>query len=235
MPVFVKAGGIIPLASYSDFVGQNAEDSLTLKVYTGDDGEFTLYEDEGENLNYQTGKSASTKIVYDEIQRKLSIKARQGNYTGATENKSYNIELYNAATPQNILLNGTALKNITGDSGEGWWINNSIIYIHLNKIPVTADYDLTLDGYTNLIPIHTSTWNIKLYPNPTTNMFTLELNDACMTSIVTIYNGNGEKVFDKNITNSKKTVINTHLLSKGAYHVNVENGNSRFTEKLIIK
>jgi len=235
MPVFVKAGGIIPLATYSDYVGQNAEDSLTLKVYTGDDGEFTLYEDEGENLNYQTGKSSLTRIVYDEMQRKLSIKARQGNFTGEAENRSYNIELYNAASPKQILLNGTALNNITEGSGEGWWMKNSIIYIHLIKRTVTVDYDLTLDGFTKLIPLQSSNWDIKLYPNPTTNMFTLELNDAGKTSAVSIYNENGEKVFGKNITNNKKTEINTRLFIKGAYLVTVENGSSRFTKKLIIK
>jgi len=234
MPVFVKAGGIIPLAPYSDYVGQITGDSLILKVYTGDDGEFTLYEDEGENLNYQTGNNALTKIVYNEQQRKLSIKARQGIYTGAPEKRSYNIELYNAAVPKQILLNGTVLNNITEGSGEGWWMKNTNIYIHLIKRTLTVDCDIMLDGLTNLSPLQTSNWNVKLYPNPTTNLFTLELKDAGKSSSVSIYNENGEKVFNKNITNSKKTAINTRWFSKGAYLVNVEIGNSRFTEKLII-
>jgi len=235
MPVFVKAGGIIPLASYSDFVGQNPDDTLTLKVYTGDNGEFALYEDEGENLNYQTGKSALTRIVYDEQQRKLSVKAQQGTYTGAPENRSYDVVLYNAAAPEQITVNGTTLANISAGSGEGWWINNAIIYIHLNKRTVTADYDIQLSGLSNSEQsVNAAKQGFKLYPNPTINLCTLELNDAGKKSSVSIYDGKGEKVFTKNITNCKKTAINTRSFSKGAYLVKVENGNSLFTEKLII-
>jgi len=134
-----------------------------------------------------------------------------------------------------ISVNGTALKTVTAGSGEGWWMNNNIIYIHLNKRTVAADCNITLDELSSIEPVKTTDQGIRLYPNPASNMFTLELCNAGNPSTVTIYNGNGEKVFNKDIAKSKKIVINTQSFSKGAYLINVENGTNRFTEKLIIE
>lgn len=235
MPVFVKAGGIIPLAPYSDYVGQIVEDSLTLKVYAGDDGEFTLYEDEGENLNYQTGKYALTKIVYREQQRKLSIKSQQGTYTGAPEKRSYNIQLYNAVVPEKITVNGVELNTVTPGTAEGWWVSNNVIYIHINKCTIAADIDIIFDNVSAVESVSVTKQGVGLFPNPATNQITVEVDNIDKESIVSIYNANGEKISDKKITKSGQTIINTQKLGKGVYLIKVDNGSSKFTEKLIIK
>lgn len=234
MPVFVKAGGIIPLAPYSDYVGQITEDSLTLKVYTGDDGEFSLYEDEGENLNYQAGKYALTKIVYNEQEKKLTIKARQGNYPGAPGKRSYDIELFNAIVPEKISVNGTALNPTTTAPAEGWSARNDVIHIHLNNYPVTEDLDIILEDNTGILPF-TGNTGMKLFPNPATKQFTLEINGMVKKFTVSIYNVEGEEVLNKLIVGNHQTTIDTQPFSKGIYLVKVNNGNHVFTEKLIIR
>lgn len=235
MPVFVKAGGIVPLAPYSDYVGQIVEDLLTLKVYTGADGEFTLYEDEGENLNYQTGKYALTKFVYNEQQRKLSIKSQQNTYVGAPEKRSYDIQLYNAITPVKITVNGIELNNVTAGFAEGWWVTNNVICIHLNKRTVANDIDIVFEGVTSVASVGVAKKCIRLFPNPVTNQFTVEVNTINKELIVTIYNSKGEMTYNKTTTNSKKAEIDTRKFSKGTYLVQVDNGSYKLTEKLIIK
>lgn len=235
MPVFVKAGGIIPLAPYSDNTGQIAGDSLILKVYAGDEGSFTLYEDEGENLNYQAGKYALTTIEYKEQEKKLSIKAQQGSYIGAPERRSYNIEFYNAVVPEKIFVNGIELNNVITDSTEGWQVSNNVIYIHLNKRTVVEDIDIIFGGVSAILPIEHLNKGIKIFPNPATNLFTLELNNIDKESLVSIYNYKGEKVFNKLITNSKEMTINTQTFSKGVYLVKIDDGSYKYTEKFIIK
>lgn len=234
MPVFVKAGGIIPLAAYSDYVGQIAEDSLTLKVYTGADGEFTLYEDEGENLNYESGNFASTKLSYTEQDRKFSIKAQQGNYTGAPDERAYSIEYYNAAVPERVLVNGVELSAVAPGSTEGWWHNNSVIYIRLSKRSVAADIDVVFDGISAVQPVDATSQSVRLFPNPVTSEFTIELGNIEKESVVTIYNAKGEKMFDKIISNGRQTTIHTHNFSNGIYFVRVDNGSKRFTEKIVV-
>ncbi len=235
MPVFVKAGGIIPLAPYSDYVGQTATDSLTLKVYAGADGEFTLYEDEGENLNYQTGKYALTKISYSEQQRRLLIKSQEGTYSGAPQQRSYNVRLYNAVVPEKISINGTEINKSAAGSSEGWWVSNNVICINLNKRVVNADIDIVLTGVETGLRNGILNKNVRIFPNPATELVTIEVGDAANNSAVSIFNSNGEKVFEKFMSNSKQLTINTRKFRKGTYLVKVDNRNSNFTEKLIVK
>jgi alpha-glucosidase (family GH31 glycosyl hydrolase) len=240
MPVFVKAGGIIPLAHYSDYVGQTPDDSLTLKVYTGNDGEFILYEDEGENLNYQTGEYAQTEIIYREQEKKLSIKARQGSYTTAPEQRAYDIEFYNAAIPEKISVNGVALSPVTADSGEGWWESNGVIYVRLNKHAVTADLDIvfennTNENNTNVLPVVTEKRGVKLFPNPAKDQVTIEVENANKEFTISIYDVKGEKIFNKLIIDSNQTTVDVYTFSKGIYLVKVNSGNDTFTKKLVIK
>lgn len=235
MPVYVKAGGIIPLAPYSDFIGQIAEDSLTLKVYTGADGEFKLYSDEGENLNYQVGKFALTKIVYKDQERMLSIKAQEGEYAGAPQRRSYDIALYNAVVPEKISVNGLDINSVTVGTAEGWWVNNNVIYIHLNKRTVSADVNVILSGISAGITAEKANNRFKVFPNPATNLITVEFDDINKESTISIYNAKGDEMFNRVVTNSKKETINTRKFSKGAYFVKINNGGYEFTQKLIIK
>lgn len=234
MPVYVKAGGIIPLAPYSDYVGQTASDSLTLKVYAGADGEFALYEDEGENLNYKSGAFALTKIMYKEQEKKVTIKAQQGAYTGAPQNRAYKIELFNAGAPARITVSGVELNQVTSGSAQGWRVENNVIYISLDKRAVTSDIDVVFDALSAVDPLKALNRSVRLYPNPATDSFTLELNKNAKASTVSIYNAKGEEVFNKMLLNTK-TTIDTSKLRKGTYLVTVDNGGVKSSEKLILK
>jgi alpha-glucosidase (family GH31 glycosyl hydrolase) len=236
MPVFVKAGGIIPLAPNADYAGQSVGDSLLLKVYAGSDGTFSLYEDEGENLNFLQGNYALTVIEYSEQERKLSIKARQGDYAEAPESRSYNIALYNAALPGQITVNGIKMNTMEAGVGEGWRADGDVIYILLNRRPVTADIEIVLEGYTsNLTVDPEACQGVKLFPNPATGSFLVEWEAAAGESRIGIYNAAGKKVYDKGISNSRKTTLNARMFDKGTYLVKIDNEKGTFTGKLIIK
>src|SRR5690606_36920188 len=55
IPLFVKAGSIIPFGEELQYSGQSNNETLEIRIYTGADGEFTLYEDEGDSYNYEDG------------------------------------------------------------------------------------------------------------------------------------------------------------------------------------
>jgi hypothetical protein len=230
MPVFVKAGGIIPLAHYSDYDAQTPRDSLTLKVYTGADGEFTLYEDEGENLNYRTGQFASTKIAYTEQERKLSLYPQQGDYAGAVEQRAWDIELYGADIPERIRVNGSELSASATAPDEGWTTANGVIYIRLNKRPVTDGLDLVLEGSVALPSV--AGGGFRFFPNPAAGQFTIEADSGFTVSI---YNTGGEEVFTKQISGGSRTTINTQAFGTGIYLLKADDGNTVFSEKIIIR
>ena len=93
VPMFVKAGSILPLGPEMQYVGEKAWDNLELRIYPGADGEFTLYEDEGDNYNYEKGQYATITFRWNDRSRTLTLGERKGNYPGMLQKRTFNIVL----------------------------------------------------------------------------------------------------------------------------------------------
>jgi alpha-D-xyloside xylohydrolase len=90
MPLFVKAGAVLP---YGPSVQSSAEkaDPLELRVYRGANGTFTLYEDEGDNYNYEKGTYSTIPFNWDEKSATLQIGARQGQFPGMMNSRTFRV------------------------------------------------------------------------------------------------------------------------------------------------
>ena len=93
VPMFVRAGSILPLGPEMQYVGEKAWDNLEIRVYPGADGVFTLYEDEGDNYNYEKGYYATITFVWNDKARTLTIGTRQGGYKGMILDRQFTIVL----------------------------------------------------------------------------------------------------------------------------------------------
>ncbi|MGY1410877.1 TIM-barrel domain-containing protein [Luteimonas sp. A611] len=82
MPLFVRAGSIVPRTVVQQYVDEKPDAPLTIEVYTGADGSFSLYEDNGRSYGYERGESARIPLAWDEKKGELSIGAREGEYPG---------------------------------------------------------------------------------------------------------------------------------------------------------
>lgn len=91
IPVFVKAGAIIPMGKIIQYTAEKPMDTLEVRVYRGADGSFSLYEDEGDNYNYEKGKYTTIPFRWDDKNRLLTIDARQGSYPGYLERRVFHI------------------------------------------------------------------------------------------------------------------------------------------------
>jgi len=91
IPVFVKAGTLLPLGPTLQYTSEKAADPLTLYVFTGNNGEFQLYEDEGVNYNYEKGQYATIPLTYNEASHTLTVGERKGSFTGMLEKRTINI------------------------------------------------------------------------------------------------------------------------------------------------
>lgn len=98
MPLYVKSGSIIPWGPEVQYAEEKTWQELTIKVYSGNDGEFVLYEDEGDNYKYESGKYSTINFHWDEQLRTLTIDKRNGEYDGLLRNRVFNIELINGDT-----------------------------------------------------------------------------------------------------------------------------------------
>jgi alpha-D-xyloside xylohydrolase len=91
IPLFVREGSILPMGREIQSTKETQTD-LTLKVYTGANGEFTLYEDEGVNYNYETGAYSTIGLSYDEISKTLTIDEVKGEYPNMPKERTFTIE-----------------------------------------------------------------------------------------------------------------------------------------------
>jgi alpha-D-xyloside xylohydrolase len=90
IPLFVKAGSILPLGPAVQFAAQSSG-PIELRVYPGADGAITLYEDDGATYNYEKGMYATTAIRWNDKSGTLSIGPRAGSYKGAPANQVFRI------------------------------------------------------------------------------------------------------------------------------------------------
>ncbi|MFV0378094.1 MAG: TIM-barrel domain-containing protein [Mangrovibacterium sp.] len=95
VPLYVKAGSIIPIGPDVQFATEKAWDKLQLKVYSGEDGSFTLYEDEFDNYNYENGAYTEIPMTWDDAGKKLTIGSRKGSYEGMLTSRTFVVTLQN--------------------------------------------------------------------------------------------------------------------------------------------
>jgi alpha-D-xyloside xylohydrolase len=107
VPMFVRAGSILPLGPEMQYVGEKTWDNLELRVYPGADGDFTLYEDEGDGYNYEKGIYATIAFHWNNKTRTLTIGERKGSYPGMLQSRQFTIVLPDG-TSQTISYDGTS-------------------------------------------------------------------------------------------------------------------------------
>lgn len=107
MPLFVRAGSIIPLGPQEEYSTQKPADPIELRVYPGANGSFTLYEDEGDTYNYEKGKYAIVPIQWNDATRTLTIGERKGSFPGMLENRTFDVILVNENHGSGVGPSGT--------------------------------------------------------------------------------------------------------------------------------
>ena len=109
VPMFVRAGSILPLAPEMQYVGEKTWDELELRIYPGADGTFTLYEDEGDNYNYEKGVFATIPFQWNDKSRTLTIGDRKGTYPGMIQARRFIVVLPNG-TRQTVEYRGSSVS-----------------------------------------------------------------------------------------------------------------------------
>jgi len=112
IPLYVKAGSILPLGSKVQYATEKKWDKLEIRIYEGANGEFTLYEDENDNYNYEKGLCSTISFFWNEKQKTLTIGKRSGNFTGMLQNREFNIVLVNENKGIADVLTSTPQKSI---------------------------------------------------------------------------------------------------------------------------
>ncbi|PRY96227.1 alpha-D-xyloside xylohydrolase [Marinilabilia salmonicolor] len=91
MPMYAPAGAIITAGPEIQYTTEKKPELITVYVYTGDDGEFELYEDENTNYNYEEGKFSTIPFTYNNDNKTLTIGSRQGSFEGMLNERQFNV------------------------------------------------------------------------------------------------------------------------------------------------
>ncbi len=91
IPVYVKAGTILPIAEPVQYAEQKKWKDLEIRIYPGADGTFTLYEDENDNYNYEKNRFSEIEFCYHDSTSTLTVGARKGTFLGMLRQRRFRI------------------------------------------------------------------------------------------------------------------------------------------------
>lgn len=93
IPLYIKAGSILPWGPKVQYATEKKWDNLEIRIYQGADSEFTLYEDENDNYNYEKGLNSTIIMKWDNQSKTLTIGDRKGHFSGMLKSRTFNIVL----------------------------------------------------------------------------------------------------------------------------------------------
>lgn len=93
IPLYIKSGSIIPFGPQVQYATEKKWDNLEIRVYEGSNGEFTLYEDENDNYNYEKGEYSTISFTWNDAKKSLTINDRKGSFPGMLTDRKFNMVL----------------------------------------------------------------------------------------------------------------------------------------------
>jgi alpha-glucosidase/alpha-D-xyloside xylohydrolase len=108
MPIYLKAGAIIPMDPVKQYTGEEVDEPMTIRIYEGDNGQFTLYHDDGKTTSYLNGKYDLTILSWDNEKRTLTIEPAYEGTGEQSLTETINVELYPLQIIKEIKYKGKA-------------------------------------------------------------------------------------------------------------------------------
>jgi alpha-glucosidase (family GH31 glycosyl hydrolase) len=112
MPIYVKAGAIIPIDPVRQYAAEVVDQPTTIKIYTGADGAYTLYEDDGASMDYLKGIFGLTSIRWENGKRKLTIQPGGSKNKQSINNRIFKVTLIPQGITRKILYTGKKIEII---------------------------------------------------------------------------------------------------------------------------
>ena len=112
MPLYVRAGSIIPFGPAMEYTGEKPADDLLIVVFAGADARFTLYEDDGLTYGYEKGEYSTIDFFWDDSARRLQIGARKGSYPNMLNTRTFRVCVVDPEHPHGYDPDGEGAMSI---------------------------------------------------------------------------------------------------------------------------
>ncbi len=142
IPVFVRAGGIIPLGPSSGWPGTDLPDALTVHIFPGANNTFQLYEDDGETLDYRQGGFALTTfdLTWAEEKARFKISPVQGETDLLSGERIYKLIFHALEKPDQVILSLNGVQ-----TAHDWQYNQDTHQVVITDIVLPVDAKLQID------------------------------------------------------------------------------------------
>lgn len=162
MPVYVKAGAIIPMQPKMRFSNEKPVDPLILTIFPGEQGQTRLYEDQGDSLGYQKGEFSWTPIQFQKQKnRKLTIEILpvEGSFPEMLKERGYEIRLPLVFPPEKITCQGETINFEREENRTGWSYDGDKLTLIVRlpkfetdtKVTVQVEFSEKYAGKSNLL------------------------------------------------------------------------------------
>lgn len=159
LPLFVKAGSIIPMYPHMNYDNERPADTLTLDIYPGPGAAFQMFEDEGSNRDYRNGKFTKTMFTAlcdatGERVHEVNIGAAKGDFKGKLLQRTYLLQVHSQALPKQVKVQGVKLKKCRDAAGfataaGSWYMepgnHNGTLFIRTPLLATDADAAVKID------------------------------------------------------------------------------------------
>ncbi len=155
IPLFVKAGAIIPMQPDMNYVGHKPVDPLTLDIYPFKTSDFVLYEDDGETEDYKKGAFALTRFVCKQREDGITIDIGEskGQYEGKLKSRAYILKVNQVGSPDKVKVGSKTLKQHSShkdfeENKTGWWYDSSkrVLLVKAGVVSTDKEARIQLEG-----------------------------------------------------------------------------------------
>jgi len=203
------------------YATEKEADTVEVRIYTGANGQFTLYEDENDNYNYEKGKHSEITLTYNDTLKHLTIGNRTGSYDNLPHPKTFNIEWVRPGFGCGI--NAPAKCDTT---------------IHYSGSQLIIPFSQNGVAEVKETPVNSSFCSV--YPNPAHDTINVVVNAvAASVAQINIYTLSGVSVYQskEHVTTGKNRLMisaKEHNIAKGIYLISVHLGINEFNQTINI-
>ncbi|HMJ60489.1 MAG TPA: TIM-barrel domain-containing protein, partial [Bryobacteraceae bacterium] len=110
IPLYVRAGAVIPMGPVKQYTGENVAAPLSLWVHPGEDGAFSLYEDDGKSFDYRKGEFTRVNFAWNDRKRRLSARLASGSKMLASATRNFVVHVAGESVTREFVFQGRPVE-----------------------------------------------------------------------------------------------------------------------------
>ncbi len=248
LPVFVKAGAIIPKAPFAKSTFWITHDTLNIHVYAGADGNFTHYEDDGVTEKHRlNGEIRTTQLHYNDAISGVTVGGAEGTYDNAPDERAYQIIYHGLAGAPTLFFNGSPIQSYSstgqvprGETGIVWNGNDKLATVVIPSQDVETAFIVSSDAEAT----HIGNMTRKTLASGTMHFSrnTFSLNSACDIGPVSVlfHHVNGKVIHTSGMITPQRSgagyaySCSYQPVSAGLYIVHIRSNDTELSKRVMI-